>query len=204
MVLAERWAEAFVNATGATSPAASAKNAGDGLAFLRAVLPLIRKIPGEPAGGAAAFRLEGMLRAALAKTAAEKTPGLEAALRLIVLLVKKSRLRFGDAVIRAIGQIIDREQGILECVLESAAPPEEDFLAELKKALIAKTGAREIRLLPRIKPELLGGFCLRLGDEVLDASLRGQVRQLAAELEAAPWDLDDSGLFDPGPNGGNA
>jgi F-type H+-transporting ATPase subunit delta len=211
MFLAERWAEAFVYAAGAfdggadiAGPEESIKNAREGLAFLRAVFPLIREIPGEVAGSAAAFRLERMLRAAAAKSAVEKTPGLEAALRLTVLLVKKDGLRFGDAVTGAIEQIIDRRRGLLEGVLESAAPPEENFLEDLKKVLIKKTGAREIRILPRIRPELLGGFRLRLGDEVLDASLRGQIRQMAADLEAAPREWDVSGLSDPGANGGNS
>lgn len=193
MFLAERWAEAFVYAAGAftggadaAGPEASIKNAREGLAFLRTVLPLIREIPGEVAGRTAAFRLEKILRAAAAESAVEKTPGLEAALRLTVLLIKKGGLRFGDEVTGAIEQIIDQRQGLLEGILESAGPPEENFLEELKKALIKKTGAREIRLLPRIRPELLGGFRLRLGDEVLDASLRGQLRQMAADLEAAP------------------
>jgi F-type H+-transporting ATPase subunit delta len=182
MFLAERWAEAFVNA--------SETNAGEGLALLRAVFPLVRGIPGEVSGRAAAFRLEKMLRAA---AGTGESPGMEAAIRLLVLLVKKGNLRFSEAVTGAIEKILDRQRGTLECVLEAAAPPEEDFQEDLKKALIKKTGATEVRVLPRINPELLGGFRLRLGDEVLDASLRGQLEQMAADMEAAPLKLDATG-----------
>jgi F-type H+-transporting ATPase subunit delta len=204
MFPAERWAEAFVHAAGTleAGPAASLQSAGEGLAFLRAVLPLLREIPGEAAGYAMALRLEKTLRAALAKTAAGKSPGPEAALRLIVLLVKKGRLPQGDELTGAIEKIIDLRRGLLECVLESAAAPEEDFLEDLKTVLLKKTGAPEIRLLCRIQPELLAGFRLRLGDEVLDLSLRGQLGRMAVDLGAAPWGLEVPGLSNPGPRGG--
>jgi F-type H+-transporting ATPase subunit delta len=206
MFLAERWAEAFVaswasaNASGAiktsginaaaASPGrtAEAGSAGEGLAVLRAVLPLVRGIPGEVSGRTAALRLEKMLRTAAA--GAGESPGVEAAIRLLVLLVKKGDLQFSEALTEAIEKIIDRQRGALGCILETAVSPEEDIQEALKKALIKKTGAAEIRLSWQINPELLGGFRLRLGDEVFDASLRGQLEQMAADLEAAPLELD--------------
>jgi F-type H+-transporting ATPase subunit delta len=211
MFFAERWAEAFINASGAFINASgacvnasgvnggtavaggglAAENAGEGLAVLRAVLPLVRGIPGEVSGRAAAFRLEKMLRTAAAGSG--ESPGLEASIRLLVLLVKKGNLRFSEDLTGAIEKGLDRQRGTLECVLESVDPPEEDFQEDLKKALIKKTGAAEVRLLRRINPELLGGFRLRLGDEVLDASLRGQLKQMAAHLEAAPLEMDMAG-----------
>jgi F-type H+-transporting ATPase subunit delta len=188
MFLAERWAEAYVGASGVKAGAfpagGAAENAGEGLALFRAVLPLLREIPGEVSGSAAALRIEKMLRGAAAK--AGEPPGAEAAIRLLALLVKKGNLRFGEDLAGAVEKLLDRRRGTLECVLEAAAPPEENFQAELEKALIKKTGATGVRILPRINPELLGGFRLRLGDEVLDASLRGQLEQMAADLNAVP------------------
>ncbi|MDR1412002.1 MAG: F0F1 ATP synthase subunit delta [Spirochaetaceae bacterium] len=193
MFIPERWAEAFinasgafVNASGALAGTAAVESAAEGLAVLKAVLPLLRGIPGEVSGRAAALRLEGMLRAAAAQAAAGESPGTEAAIRLLVLLVKKDKLRFSGSLIGAIEKITGRQRGVLECVLESANPPEEAVQKELKQALKTKTGAKDIRLLPRVRPELLGGFRLRLGDEILDASLRGQLGQMAADLAAGP------------------
>ncbi|MDR1277840.1 MAG: F0F1 ATP synthase subunit delta [Treponema sp.] len=184
MFIPERWAEAFIKTAGSFTGAAAAESAEEGFAVLRALLPLVRGIPGEVSGRTAALRLEGMLRAAAAVTG--ESPGMEAAIRLLVLLVKKGGLRFGGSLLGAIEKIIDRQQGVLECVLESADPPDEDVQEDLKQALIKKTGAKDIRLLPRIRPELLGGFRLRLGDKILDASIRGQLGQMAADLEAGP------------------
>ncbi|MDR1099826.1 MAG: F0F1 ATP synthase subunit delta [Treponema sp.] len=226
MFIPERWAEAFINTAGSFSgAAAAAESAEEGLAVLRAVLPLVRGIPGEVSGRTAALRLERMLRAAAAVTGESTTPpqadgvccsckvfdsgskplvppqgagvwtlrnespGVETAIRFLVLLVKKGGLRFSGSLIGAIEKIIDRQRGVLECVLESADPPDEDVQEDLKQALMKKTGAKDIRFLSQIRPELLGGFRLRLGDEILDASLRGQLGQMAADLESGPVNL---------------
>jgi F0F1-type ATP synthase delta subunit len=179
----ERWAAAFMDA------AASPENADEGLAAFRALLPPVTGLRREVSGAGSARRLEGMIRAA-ASRAGLRSPGLEGAIRLIVLLVKRGLLVYGGAVAEAIEKLLDEKKGTVEVTLESAFPPEEKFLEALKQELIKKTGAREIRVLPRTLPELLGGCRLRIGSESIDASLRGQLADMASDLGAAPWGLD--------------
>ncbi|MDR2258423.1 MAG: F0F1 ATP synthase subunit delta [Treponema sp.] len=178
MFLPERWAAAFFGA--APSPEA----AEEGLAAFKALLPPVENLRGEVAGAAQAIRLEGMIRAAAAETGF-RSPGLEGAIRLITLLVKKNRLAYGGRVAEGIEKLLNEKKGIVEVVLETAVPPEAEFGEALKKALIKKTGAGEIRVLPRVLPELLGGCRLRIGGRSIDASLRGQLAKMAADLGAA-------------------
>jgi F-type H+-transporting ATPase subunit delta len=181
--LAERWAEAFVNAAGAFSGAAlSLVNAEEGLAAFKALLPPVTDLGRTVSGAARAARLEGMIRAA---SAGFRSPGLEGAIRLITLLVKKNGLSYGGQVAERIEQMVNKKKGVLTVTLESAFPPEAEFLEALKAALIKKTGAGEARILPRVLPELLGGCRLRMGGESIDASLRGQLAKMAADLSAA-------------------
>lgn len=194
MFLPERWAAAFFGA--APSPEA----AEEGLAAFRALLSPVGELRREVSGAAQAVRLEGMIRAAAAKTGL-RSPGLEGAIRLITLLVKKSRLKYGGPVAEGIEKLLDEKKGIVEVTLETAFPPEAEFEEALKKALIKKTGAGEIRVLPRRAPELLGGCRLRIGGRSIDASLRGQLEKMAADLGAAPWGLEAAGIS--GAGGGN-
>jgi F-type H+-transporting ATPase subunit delta len=186
MFLPERWAAAFVGA----SP--SPEHAEEGLALFRVLLPPVENLHGEISGTAQAIRLEGLIRSAASK-AGVRSPGLEGAIRLVSLLVKKGRFAYGGQVADEIGKILDKKKGILEVILESAVPPEEEFLEALKKELIKKSGARELRILPRTAPELLGGCRLQIGCVSIDASLRGQLAKMAADLGAASGAGDSGG-----------
>ncbi len=56
---------------------------------------------------------------------------------------------------------------------------------QLQQRLLALTKAERVELKCQLDPELLGGMIVRFGDDVIDASLRGQLRQLALQLSAS-------------------
>jgi F-type H+-transporting ATPase subunit delta len=71
----------------------------------------------------------------------------------------------------------------LAALVESAFPldgqGDPEFLESLKDALRQKTGAKDIKLTNKVNPELLGGYRLRIGSDLLDLSVQGQLRQMA-------------------------
>jgi F-type H+-transporting ATPase subunit delta len=175
MFQSERWAEAFVKAC--------AGHAGEGLAILKAFAPPLSRLPGLVSGADHALALEGMLRAALeAAGAGSGDAGAENAVRFVALLVRRGWLRQLDRAIAAVEQRLDAETGVLAVELEAASPPGEDLQGEIKAALIRKHGVREVRLLVRVVPELLGGYRLRAGSELVDSSVKGQLERMARSL----------------------
>jgi F-type H+-transporting ATPase subunit delta len=188
MFTPERWAAAFINTAGDEAPI------GEGLDLLRALSPVISAIPGSVAGTDAVVRLEKMIRQSLSvtKTAGNSAGSVEAkgvqgrgteiALRFLLLLIKKDLFRHIDAIIKEIEAELDRLRGILPVTLESAAAPDGDFQESLRKQLIEKTGAKGIKLDTRLVPDLLGGYRLRIGGDIIDASLRSQLQRMGAEL----------------------
>jgi F-type H+-transporting ATPase subunit delta len=191
-MIPERWAAAFINACGVSGAGGdrSLDAAGEGLAFLKELCPQIRRIPGAVSGTTAAAQLERMLGAAIQRSRLSPeiaaSPGLAAASRFIILLVRKSLFRHSGAVIQEIERILDQKRGILTVTVETPFPLEGEFQEALRRGLQKQTGASEVKLLIRIVPELLGGCRLRIGSESLDASLRGQIQKMAADLQAAP------------------
>jgi hypothetical protein len=179
----DRWALAFTAACG--------EDAENGLAALKVLLACLNRLPAPVTGDYPARQLEGMLRrAAGASGVSEASPiqwGLEMAIRFILLLVKKGRFRQAGRVVAEVETLVDRRKGILKAVVEAAAPPDPAFEADLKAALCKKTAASGIALETRIRPELLGGYRLIIGGEAWDASLRGQIQNMAGALEAASW-----------------
>jgi F-type H+-transporting ATPase subunit delta len=176
MFSAERWAEAFIRVRGDPS---------ESLALLRALLPCIQRIPGHVSGNTAALHLERALRRALQGSG--ETLGDDVyACRLLVLLVKHGYFAHIGDVIDEIEHAWERQNGVLAALVESAFPldrqAEPEFLESLKDALRRKTGAKEIKLINKVNPELLGGYRLRIGSELLDLSVQGQLRQMARYL----------------------
>jgi ATP synthase F1 delta subunit len=74
------------------------------------------------------------------------------------------------------------EQGIIEAEIVSARPLNKKQLAALAKQLAVVTAAKQVLLIEKINPEILGGFIVKLPDRLLDASYQRQVRNLQAKL----------------------
>jgi len=55
----------------------------------------------------------------------------------------------------------------------------------LKDKVIALTGAHQVDLDIKLDPELIGGVVIKIGSQVIDASIRGQLRRIALRLGGA-------------------
>jgi F-type H+-transporting ATPase subunit delta len=185
-----RWSLAFVRALGQDP-----ETVGQGLTLLKRIYPVIDSIHasggrGEPSGTAAAGQLEGMLRAALKEAGAAPSAGeaktAEITFRFLLLLVKRGFFGHAGRIIERIGVELDALRGFLRAGLESPFPPEEDFKKDLEERLAGKTGSKGVVFEVKITPELLGGYRLRIGGEVIDASLRAFLTKMEADLAAFP------------------
>jgi F-type H+-transporting ATPase subunit delta len=109
----------------------------------------------------------------------------EITIRFLLLLVKRGLFGHIDRIIEKIGEELDDLRGFLRAGLESPFPPEEGFRRDLEEQLAGKTGVNGVTLEVKIVPELLGGYRLRIGSEVIDASLRALLRKMETDLAAA-------------------
>jgi hypothetical protein len=202
MSVPRRWALAFVNAAGPES--------GGALAFLKAVTPLLERLPPTVSGWASGRRLEAVLRFALAAAtgggftaaggdlaaadfaagngsagSAGAGRGVEAAIRITALLVRKGRFGCFSSFVEEAEKIIDERAGILNALVESASPPEAGFEDRLKAILKRKKNAGDIKLDIRLVPELLAGCRIGIGSEYFDGSLLGRLNGMTRDLAAS-------------------
>jgi F-type H+-transporting ATPase subunit delta len=62
----------------------------------------------------------------------------------------------------------------------SLTPDQElDLISRLRN----RTGAKEIKLVTNVDASLLGGLKVQIGSNVIDLSLKGQLRELATQLD---------------------
>ncbi|MBW7861300.1 MAG: F0F1 ATP synthase subunit delta [Rhodocyclaceae bacterium] len=73
-------------------------------------------------------------------------------------------------------------EGVKKADIASAFPIDDATLSKLKADLEARFKAT-IEVAVRIDPELIGGVRIAVGDEVIDASVRGKLASMAAALK---------------------
>ncbi|QJA06103.1 ATP synthase F1 subunit delta [Thermosulfurimonas marina] len=94
--------------------------------------------------------------------------------RFLRLLVEKKRIQYIQAIIEAYDQLVDEELGIVRAEVRAAfslGEEEKGRLSETLKKLVGK----EVKLQVSEDPELIGGLVVRIGDLVLDGSVRTQL-----------------------------
>jgi len=80
-------------------------------------------------------------------------------------------------------RLVDREHGIVVANVTSAQPLEPADLAAIAERVQAMAGAR-VEVQAAVDPELIGGLTVRVGDRLIDASVRGRLARLRDSLVA--------------------
>lgn len=81
-------------------------------------------------------------------------------------------------------RLVDRENRVLPVEVSSAVPLAAEITAAVQDRLAEITG-QNIRLQATVDPSLLGGMVIRIGDRVLDASLKKKLELLGEHLKNA-------------------
>lgn len=106
-------------------------------------------------------------------------------LNYLYLLVEKRREEAIVQTEREFVRMANEARGVAEAQVTTAVETSEEEQARLRAALSALTG-RSVRLEQSVAPEILGGVIVRIGDTVMDGSLRGQLEALRRKLSTQP------------------
>ncbi|HSH54162.1 MAG TPA: F0F1 ATP synthase subunit delta [Methylotenera sp.] len=102
---------------------------------------------------------------------------------LIKVLVEYGRLSILPAITSAFEELKALDEGTLEAQIIAAAKPSAAETKDLVKRLEAKFG-KKIEASVSVDPEIIGGIKIIVGDTVIDASVKGQLQNLAYSLTA--------------------
>jgi F-type H+-transporting ATPase subunit delta len=107
----------------------------------------------------------------------------EAGRNFIVLLAENGRIEILPEVSELFEQLKTQHEGVLGAKIASAFAMSDAQLKELVANLEIKF-KRKIEAKVSIDPELIGGVKVEIGDEVLDASVRGKLEAMAVALKS--------------------
>jgi F-type H+-transporting ATPase subunit delta len=85
------------------------------------------------------------------------------------------------AISRAFRELADEHAGQVRATITSAAPLDPMAVDRLRQALESRTGKR-VLVETSVDPDLIGGVVARVGDLVLDGSVRARLGELRAKL----------------------
>jgi len=100
---------------------------------------------------------------------------------LIQLLLRRGRIEQLPRVAAEFRRLDDERQGITHATATSATPLTPDEVRALTARLEQSTGGR-IALDVQVDPSLLGGLVVRVGDRLIDGSVRGRLERLRNQL----------------------
>jgi len=99
----------------------------------------------------------------------------------IMILIDESRVRLLPEIRESLAQLVEEAAGRMTGQVTSARPLSKGQLEAIRTALSRRLGA-EVQLETRVDPELIGGVIARVGDLLLDGSVRTQLAALGESL----------------------
>ena len=102
--------------------------------------------------------------------------------KFIGVLAENGRLSELKAVIKAVRKLAADNRGETTAEVASAHPLNDDQVARIKSNLKARLG-RDVAIDAKVDPALLGGLVVRLGSQMIDASIRTKLNSLALAMK---------------------
>ncbi len=113
--------------------------------------------------------------------AAERAAASRISVNLLRLLLARGRVGLLPDIARLFRDLADERTGRVRAEVTAAVPLPAASLEALAARLSAATG-RQVHLIPRVDPTVLGGLVARVGSTLYDASLRTQLRRMREVL----------------------
>ncbi len=97
-------------------------------------------------------------------------------------LRKKGMLSYEEAIINEYHKLYNEKYKIIEATVTLSARLPERTKTHLSEALKEKYGASEVHLVEKVDERLIGGMRIKVGDEILDSSIKHVLEDLEEKL----------------------
>jgi len=103
-------------------------------------------------------------------------------INFLKLLADRNRIGYLNSVLERLLELYREQRNIALATVTSASELTEDQQNELLSKVQSLAGTDNLELNLEVDPTLIGGFVVKVGSKVIDASLAGQVRRLGISL----------------------
>lgn len=103
----------------------------------------------------------------------------------LMLLVDRRRILFLGGICKQYQSLLRELNQTVLAEVTSAVELNDAQRQTVRERVMAMTAARQVDLETKIDPDLIGGVVIKVGSQVVDASLRGQLRRMSLRLNSA-------------------
>jgi ATP synthase F1 delta subunit len=108
----------------------------------------------------------------------------EAFLNFLDLVVENHRMPVIFRIRREFDELWEHENQLLPVQVTSAVPLDDAIVEEIGSTIGEQTG-KQVELSSHVNPDILGGIVVRVGNSILDASIRNRLEQLRKQVAKA-------------------
>lgn len=101
------------------------------------------------------------------------------------LVIDKKRTAFLTGILQQFLALVRERTSTVLAQVTSVTELNQSQRDRVKEQVKSMTNARDVELETTLDPDLIGGVVIKVGSQVLDASLRGQLRRMSFNLETA-------------------
>jgi len=100
------------------------------------------------------------------------------------ILVDRDRLPEVPGIVDALSELINVQRGIITADVTTAIPLDAELERVIAERLAAHLGRdpNKVSIRSRVDPSIIGGVVARVGDQVIDDSVRGRIERLRRTL----------------------
>jgi F-type H+-transporting ATPase subunit delta len=104
------------------------------------------------------------------------------------ILVDRDRLDQVPGILDALRELVNAQRGIITADVTTAIPLDAEMEGLVAQRLAAHFGGdpHKMSIRSRVDPSIIGGVVARIGDEVIDDSVRGRIERLRRTLAGSP------------------
>lgn len=106
-------------------------------------------------------------------------------LNFVMLLIDKRRIMFLAPICQQYLTLLRKFTNTVLAEVTSAQELSDRQCRDVSDKIKELTGAQGVEIQTKIDPELIGGVTIKVGSQVFDASLRGQLRRIGFSLSSA-------------------
>jgi F-type H+-transporting ATPase subunit delta len=103
----------------------------------------------------------------------------------LLVLVDRRRIVLLQGICKEFQALLRKLNQTVLAEVTSVSELTDDQKRSLQEKVIAISGARNVELETKLDPDLIGGVIIKIGSQVIDASLRGQLRRISLRLSSA-------------------
>lgn len=106
-------------------------------------------------------------------------------MNFLKILVQRGRIQFLGPICQQYKTLLNKLNQIVVAEVTSAVALNEAQEQAIREQVIGMSGAQNVEIQTKIDPDLIGGVIIKVGSQIIDSSLRGQLRRIGIRLNSA-------------------